>query len=1007
MKASLTAMLLVLTATFGAPGQPASGEEGALPPLKEFLKPVPPMERAEAMKTIHTLSGFHLELTACEPMVTDPIAGCFDEDGRLYIGEMNDYPYQPKAGEPPLGKVRLLEDADGDGKFEKSTIFAGHLLWPSGIAPWKGGVFVAAAPDLWYLKDTDGDRIADEKKKIYTGFGTGDEQGAANNLIWGLDHKIYGSGSKNGGTIRPADRPEADGLSIQGQDFRFDPVTGQFEAQSGGEQFGNTFDDWGNRFICDQSKPAVHVVLPQHYLARNPNLPVARTIKDIAEGGTGIFRISPLEAWRVVRSSRRIATNYLPPASAAVSHDVVTSGAGVTVYRGAAYPKEFQGNLFTGCSVTHVVHRRKLLPDGATFKAVRADQNTEFVRSTDIWFRPVNLVSAPDGTLYILDMYREYIESVHLPLDVVQLIDLKSGRDRGRIYRIAPVGFQPSPPPRLSKAGTEELVAQLENPDGWWRDTAHRLLYERKDPSAAAALRRLLGASSFPPARLHALWSLHGLGALSERDIAAALSDPSPGVREHALRLAEPLLNRSKELLEKTLALAGDPEARVEFQAAFTLGEAKDPRALNSLARIAKRHAPDFWMRAAVLSSVAETAAPFLRELLADPDFLGSGASIPLLEETALLIGLRGRPRELEAALAGAASPACPEELQRRLAIRLGEGLRQGGGGLQEAVGSSPAASKKLGSLLDWARQAASSEAAVLEDRQQAVRLLACGPFDEGVKKILAALLSPQQPQALQLTAVRALGGWKEAGIAPLLLESFAGFSPPVREQAVEALLAREESTRIFLEAVEKGPIPPSQLKASWKAALLDHRTPEIQAKARNLLGGPIPGQRREAMARYQAALALPGEAGRGEKVYEQHCSACHPFGQKGYAVGPNLAVTKNRTPEALLAAILDPNQEVQAPYIDYLVIDRQGRVFTGLIAEETVTSVTLKRANDERSTILRKNILQITATGMSLMPEGLEEKINFQDLADLIAFILGNRYDLGTDPGAVEPEGR
>ncbi len=266
--------------------------------------------------------------------------------------------------------MRLLRDTDGDGRFDQSTVFADGLLWAAGIAPWKGGVFVTAPPDIWYLKDTDGDGRADVRRKVFTGFGTQNQQAMVNNLAWGLDHRIYGAASGNGGTIRPGDDPRAPGVSVEHSDFRFDPETGAFELVSGNDQFGNTFDDWGNRFICDESHPISQPVLPRRELARNPYLAVPTAVHDIAGGSVPIFRISPVEAWRQIRSSRRVAHSVRTPGSAGVSHHVVDAGAGVTVYRGGAYPAEFYGNVFVGDAQNNLIHRRILVPDGPTFTAV-------------------------------------------------------------------------------------------------------------------------------------------------------------------------------------------------------------------------------------------------------------------------------------------------------------------------------------------------------------------------------------------------------------------------------------------------------------------------------------------------------------------------------------------------------------------------------------------------------------------------------------------------------------
>ncbi len=276
---------------------------------------IPPRSPEAAQKTFQLLDGFRLELLAAEPLVTSPVALAYDENGRAYVVEMYDYPYTDKdkhqpwkenTTDLPLGRVRLLEDTNGDGKFDKSTIFADHLSWPTGIAIWKGGAFVIATPDIWYFKDTDGDGKADMRKKMYAGFRKYNVQAVANNLIWGLDHQIYGAGGTNGAAIRRMDRPDAKPVRLSYNDFRFDPVSGEFQVLSGGAQFGNTFDDWGNRFICKNRNPGIHIVLPNEALARNPYLAIPSALHDAAEAGDKlpVFRISPPEPWRVVRSRR-------------------------------------------------------------------------------------------------------------------------------------------------------------------------------------------------------------------------------------------------------------------------------------------------------------------------------------------------------------------------------------------------------------------------------------------------------------------------------------------------------------------------------------------------------------------------------------------------------------------------------------------------------------------------------------------------------------------------------
>ena len=227
------------------------------------------MEPAAALESFRVHAGFHLEPVAVEPLVMDPVSACYDADGRLYVVEMRGYPFPE---ESPSGKVVRLEDRDDDGRFETRTVFLDGLSWPTGIVPFEGGVFVAVAPDILYAKDTDGDGAADLKKVMFTGFGTENVQGLLNGLLWGPDGWIYGVTSSNVGTIQNRSRPGAKRVSVRGRDFRFKPDGSAFEAISGGGQFGHAFDDWGHRFTCNNSNHIRQIVLPSHYLERNPAL---------------------------------------------------------------------------------------------------------------------------------------------------------------------------------------------------------------------------------------------------------------------------------------------------------------------------------------------------------------------------------------------------------------------------------------------------------------------------------------------------------------------------------------------------------------------------------------------------------------------------------------------------------------------------------------------------------------------------------------------------------------
>lgn len=972
-------------------------------PAAEPLPRVPPTEPKDVGAKFHTKHGFTMDLLAAEPLTTDPVAITYDENGRAWVVEMSDYPYTDKANDVawqdstqdlPIGKVRILEDTDGDGDFDKSTIFARELSWPTGIALFKGGAYIAATPDIWYLKDTDGDLKADVREKVFTGFRKYNVQAVMNNLAWGLDHKIYGAGSSNGGTIQSVGKDGVKPVAISRNDYLIDPNTREFEAISGGARFGNSFDDWGNRFLCNIRNPIQHVLLPSRYLKRNPFLIAPAAVQDVAEAGDTmpVFRTSPPEPWRTLRAERYLTENATVPRSE-TNQAYFTSSSGVTVYRGSAYPAEFKNNVFVGEVAGNLIHRQAMEPAGVTFKSHRTEENAEFVTSDDNWFRAVNFVNAPDGTLHVLDMYRETIEHPwSIPDDIKAMVDLESGRDRGRIYRLTPPGFVVPNRPKLGDATTTELVALLDHPNSWQRETAHRLLFERQDPAAVGTLKQLLRTGSLL-GRLHALWTLHGLNSLTDRELLDAFIDPEPGIREHAVRLSESRLAKSPRLLANAAALANDAEIRVRFQLAFSLGEVKDPQATAALMALIERDSDDPWMRVAILSSLVDGADDALVQLLKQQPLNPSPAQRAIRRQLAVCIGARKQPEELTEvfqALATASSSNSDRSALLGVLAGLGDGLKRARLALRTAA-SGPELKSLLDDLLKQAAGVAADESQADDLRTEAIELVGHESFG-AAREVLSPLLTPRQSMAIQRAAVRVLATFPEPDVTALMLEHWRGLSPALRTEVVDQLLARADRTTAVLDAVESGAIPASQISPARQTLLLKNKDAAIAARATKLLASQSLGQRKEVIAEYQSALDLKGEEGRGRALFDKECVTCHKNGDKGHDVGPNLSTIRHRTPGEVLTHILDPNREVGPNFVNYVVSIDDGRIATGLIESETATSVVLKRAEGVTETILRANIEGMSNSGQSLMPEGLEKKLSPQDMADLLMFLLGKK---------------
>lgn len=988
MKQKLGLTPVVLAVALAASAHPVRGEDDLAKELPRIKGSTP----AEALKRFRLHEGFRLETLAAEPLLSDPVSACYDADGRLYVAEMRDYPYIEGR---PGGLVRRLEDRDGDGRFDSSKAFLDKLPWPTGVVPYDGGVFVAAAPDVDYAKDTDGDGVADVRKTMFTGFEIGNVQGLVNGLLWGPDGWIYGVAASNGGEIRNLAKPDAKPVSVRGRDFRFKPDGSAFEAISGGGQFGHSFDDWGHRFTCNNSNHIRQIVLDSKYLDRNPALIPPSVILDVAaEGPAGpVFRISGAEPWRVVRTRQRVADPEMVKRLAPTERFAIgffTSATGVTIYRGSAYPAEYRGNAFIGDVGGNLVHRKTVAVDGSKFLATRADQGREFLASTDNWFRPVNFLNTPDGTLLILDMYRETIEHpASIPEPIKKHLDLTSGKDVGRLYELVHESSKrPHRRPALSKASTAELVAFLADPDAWWRETAQRLLIERRDRSAATALKGLVRRRPTPQGRLHALWTLDVLGDLDAKDLLTALEDPEPRVREQAVKLCDPRIASDSGLLGRVIALASDPDPMVRFQVAFTLGgAANDDRAIEALAAIAVQDVSDSYTRAAVLNSVANRAPALLAALAHRQGFLATSGGRNWLDDLAMLVGTVRKPAEVEEFLTRIEQPGTGLNVKIGAVLGLARGLKRSGSSIEAVLGGK--AAPRLAPLVADAAKLSIAEDQPAERRIPAIQLLGLGDAKEALAT-LPPLLDARQSTSIQLAALQTLAGLSDRSVGTAILNQWTSMSPGVRREAVEALFARPERLSELLDAIDSKVVAAGEIDPARLKELRTLSDAKMRQRAIRILGAEssTAADRAQAITAFRSALTLEGDSGKGRDVFVKVCATCHQAENRGVEVGPNLATITGRTPEDLLIHILDPNREVPLNYVNYTVATTDGRVVSGIIAEESSAALVLKRAEGAKDVIPRDQIEAVKSTGISLMPEGLEKGLVAQDFANLIAYL-------------------
>ena len=980
-----------------------SVEDAIVSKVKELAAAVTapgPLSPKEEQAAFRVMKGFTIDLVAAEPDVVDPVAMCFDEKGRLFVAEMRGYPNGGRGhGDETRGRIRCLEDRDGDGVFETCTTFADGLRFPMGLLPYRGGLLVAAAPELFYLEDTDGDGKADRKTVLYTGFNLENIQQMVNSLQWGLDNWVYGCAGSDGGTVRSAEKKDAAEVNLRNRGIRFRPwVPGSLEPTSSGGQYGLTADDYGHWFTNTNSQHLRQIVLPDHYLRRNPYLPVPAVTIDIPEHGPAakVFRISPFEPWRVERTTRRAGA---PDAKRFPSNELVpggyfTSACSPLVYTADLFPKEYRGNVFVCDPANNLVHREVLVEKGAVFSAKRVDPDFEFLASTDNWFRPVNLTVGPDGAIYVLDFYREVIETpLSLPDDIKKRLNLES-RGRGRIWRIAPEGFKPSRMPDLSQATTVELADALLKPNPWWRLTAQRLIVERQMKDVVPVIRERLKDAAGKPGRANLLWTLHGLGELTAEDVAPALADPEPGMREQALKLAEPFLRTQpaslKPLLPAMRNLAKDPSPRVRFQLGFTAGYIPPPHGLNALTQLLATDGDDRWTQTAVLSSAAEVGFTALLDRL---QLGGRGIHPAVQARLAAMVGARGEPGEVLRLLERIAggTPATATE-DAALIEGLGQGMRNSKTPLAVWFTSPPIrAEGTIARLRDRFVKAAElvrSEARPSQERVAAANLLALGPFDVA-GPALAELLTPATPGDVQSAAVKALAAHADPKVSEVLLKNWNGYGPALRREVLDALTARPDRAVKLLEAVAKNTVAASELDPARVQQLKAHPNAAVKAKANAVLKAAANADRAKVVADYAKALEVRGDAARGKGVFKNNCAACHQLDGVGHDVGANLrAALPNKSGEDLLVAVFDPNREVDPRYVNYLAAVADGRVLNGVVVAETPTSVTLRRGDGAEDTILRANLESLRSTRLSLMPEGLEKQLTHQNVADLFAYL-------------------
>ncbi len=1009
----------------------------AQPPSEARRAPLPP---AESLEMIALAEGEQARMLAHEPQIVDPVEAVFDDAGQMWVVQMPDYPFRVK--EQPQGRIVVLSDLDGDGLYDNSQVFADQLEMPTGIALWKDGAVATVAGKLVYLRDSDGDGRADETQVWLEGFKQDNEQLRANHPRLGPDGWWYIACGLRGGAVQlgpelRGDAPAAP-LEIGSRDVRFHLATKTIELITGPAQFGLVFDGLGQRLFCSNRNPAVQVIFEQADLNGNPLAGLAPSIVDVVPAGDD-SRVYPLvDAW---------VTSHLHSGQFTAACGVFARG-----------PADGATDIYTCEPTGSLVHRQRSTRVGTrlTPAAEQLDPaGREWLASRDAWFRPVNVGLAPDGGLIVVDMHRAVIEHPQwVPEELKQRPDERWGDNAGRIVWVGSEQHSSNVWRELRdrplKGRTDAELLELVGSDNpWLRQTASRLLLERDAKSASQPLQRMAADTSLPTnARCDSLRlaSLLSQGESTNIDVAPFLDADLSLPSQQALAMVALSISQRGETAsahpDKLLELAtAAPSSGVRFAAWLCLGAAAER------SDEAKAEASGQPIDAAHVDAVTKS-------WLQDGDrYVLMAAASGLRDQPAALLQswLRGLAQSSDINLSAAEQVPHIARALTAATLRQSAALLEQSAGQDKATQPAAQLSDQLTQIIHTASQAISQSAAVQAGTpasagQRALRLaaleclqpiakhaqlksqlapelwenlatLAEDPAQAmGMRVAAIALLadSPRQDTSQRLSQMVSatadpdltgplLQAWCAIrGDAPnsLLIERLTSATPQLQRELLPLVASSETRLGLLAEQMQTGQITAGQIGVAELTKLVARATGDAKAQLQKQLSLIANSDRAQAVELYKSSLALEPNVQRGLEVFRKHCASCHRVGEVGVDVGPNISDSRTKQPLELLTSILNPNLAIDNNYFRYVVLTEDGRVIEGIIAEETADALVIRGQDDRRELIRREDIDTMKATGVSLMPDGLEAQIDPQSMADLIGFIKGWRYMDGAVPG-------
>ena len=979
----LRSAALALAALWLAP--PALAAEPAIPHAQD-RPPNEPYSAEEAARRMTVPEGFRVEVVASEPDLVNPVAMTIDERGRFWITESLEYPRH--AAGPGRDRVKVLEDTDGDGKADKYTVFAEGLNIPSGIAVGHGGVWVANAPDILFLQDTDGDGKADKKEVVVTGFGRDDTHELPNSLTWGSDGWLYGwNGVFNQSVVKQKGKEFRFTCAI----FRIDPKTRAFElfCEGTSNPWGIAWDEDGEAFASACVIDHLWHLTESNYYHR--------------QGGP-----YPPFTW------------YSP---SIVGHRHQKAAyCGIHYFDSDAYPEKYRGRLFMGNIHGGAINVDRLRRNGSTYIA---DPEPDFLAANDAWFMPVVQKTGPDGSLYILDWYDRYHCYQDANRDPAGIDRLK-----GRLYRVRYKETPRAPKFDLAREDNSELIRRLGDANVYYRDTAQRLLTERGEQvTTREALEKVvLDGSRSRKARMHALWALVGSGPLGGGFHSRLLAHDDPGFRAWGVRAAGNRRRVDPTIREKVAALVNDADPAVRLQVAIaarklegidpipvlveTLAKAGDDVLIPHVAwqnlhpLLETRGGPfvaalERWdlNRSHALAGLMPRA---LERLLArkDPDpaplvglfaRLASGkASSPKAAESCL-VALADRVQTGE--IAGARLEALRAGLQPTLSKILAgpaDSALHADAALLATSWKDPAALKAVRGML--------ARAGVPEaKRLQALDALVSAGDASAVEAVAPTLADPKAGSIdFRARALAALGRLDDPKVAAIVLAAYPKLDPELKPRAIELLTQRDAWGQALVDAVGRKEVPADAANVNQIRKLLGSKDAGLAGRARAVWGHVREGRnpdREAVVARMRTFLrGHKGDPVAGRAAFRKLCAQCHKIYGEGQEVGPELTGVGRSSYEALLSNVFDPNLVIGAAYQATTVATRDGRVLTGLLAEDSPQRIVLKVQGGKQEVIPRDDVEERKLSPLSLMPEEIEKQLAEPEWSDLIAFLSLDR---------------